>query len=260
MNAPERKPLGVQTVEGVLEEMDRSTATGNLASSLVKALAEIEGVAKDKINPHFKSKYADLASALDAVRPVFAKYELAVTQETSPSEDGVIVETVVLHATGEERRFGQLYLPANKRDAQGFGSALTYAKRYSVLTALGIPTEDDDGNAAVRTTANPSTGATPPEKRVEDGGDPTGPRLDGDMSNSALRGSIKTLIHNINGCASLQEFDELLELQEAADTIEQCKRRFPAWWETGAGCPAEFKPLKKILEETRKGLKDLENA
>ena len=121
-----------------------------LASALVKALAEIEGVTKDKVNPAFKSKYADLASALETVRPVFARYDLAVTQETEPSEDGVIVATVVLHASGEERRFGRLYLPANKRDAQGFGSALTYAKRYSLLTALGIPTEDDDGNAAVK--------------------------------------------------------------------------------------------------------------
>lgn len=125
-------------------------AETKLAAALVKALAEVEGVTKDKINPHFKSKYADLASALEAVRPVFAKHDLAVTQETSPSEEGVIVETVVLHASGEHRRFGQLFVPANKRDAQGFGSALTYARRYSLLTALGIPTEDDDGNAATR--------------------------------------------------------------------------------------------------------------
>jgi hypothetical protein len=120
-----------------------------LSAALVKALAEIDGVTKDKINPHFKSNYADLASALATVRPVFAKHDLAVTQETDPSEEGVIVETVVLHASGEDRRFGKLFVPANKRDAQGFGSALTYAKRYSLLTALGIPTEDDDGNAAV---------------------------------------------------------------------------------------------------------------
>lgn len=124
----------------------------NLSRAMALAFAEIEGATKDKVNPHFKSKYADLASALDAVRPVFAKHSLAVTQETAPSEDGVIVETVVLHSSGEDRRFGKLYVPANKRDAQGFGSALTYAKRYSLLTALGIPTEDDDGNAAVAST------------------------------------------------------------------------------------------------------------
>lgn len=121
-----------------------------LASALVKALSEIEGVTKDKSNPHFKSKYVDLSGVLDAVRPVFARHDLAVTQETALCENGVIVETVVLHSSGDERRFGQLHVPANKQDAQGFGSALTYAKRYSLMTAFGVPAEDDDGNAAVK--------------------------------------------------------------------------------------------------------------
>jgi hypothetical protein len=238
----------------VADEIAAMDATNtSLATALVRALSEIEGVTKDKVNPHFKSKYADLSSVLETVRPVFARYNMAVTQETAPSEDGVIVETVVLHMSGEERRFGKLYVPANKRDAQGAGSALTYARRYSLMTALGIPAEDDDGNAAVKATA-------PVQQRSEDGGNPTGERLPGDMSDSALRGCIKTLVHNLNGVSSLQEYEELLELEDAAKTIEQCRRRFPAWWETGAGCPAEFKPLKKILEETRKGLADLENA
>lgn len=126
--------------------------TPTLAKALVQALSEISGVAKGKTNPAFKSKYVDLSSVLDAIRPVFANHGLAVTQETSPSEDGVIVETVVLHFSGEERRFGKLYIPANKRDAQGAGSALTYARRYSLMTAFGVPAEDDDGNAAARFT------------------------------------------------------------------------------------------------------------
>jgi hypothetical protein len=88
--------------------------------------------------------------------------------------------------------------------------------------------------------------------------DPTTPRKEGDMSDTALRGSIKTLIHNIHGCGSLRDFEELLELAEAKETVEQCARRFPHWWETGEGLPAEFTPLKKIIEETRAGLKALE--
>jgi hypothetical protein len=245
------KPTTIPKVADELAAMDAINQMP-LSHALVKALAEIEGVTKDKVNPHFKSKYADLSSVLETVRPVFARYNMAVTQETAPSEDGVIVETVVLHTSGEERRFGKLYVPANKRDAQGAGSALTYARRYSLMTALGIPAEDDDGNAAVK-----SYRAAEP---TQDGGNPTGERQPGDMSDSALRGCIKTLVHNLNGVSSLQEYEELLELEDAAKTIEQCRRRFPAWWETGAGCPAEFKPLKKILEETRKGLADLENA
>jgi hypothetical protein len=75
----------------------------------------------------------------------------------------------------------------------------------------------------------------PPQ--TTDGGNPTAKEKDGDYSPSALRGAIKTLVRNINGCASARELDELLELEDAKDTIEQCQRRFPAWWETGEGCP-----------------------
>ena len=87
-----------------------------------------------------------------------------------------------------------------------------------------------------------------------------GKRLPTDMSDTQLRGCIKTLIHNINGVASVSELEELLAMQEAQDTCEQCERRFPAWWETGDGLPAEFKPLKKIIEETRNGLRELETV
>ena len=65
----------------------------------------------------------------------------------------------------------------------------------------------------------------------------------GDMSDSALRGCVKSLVHSLNGCGDLRDFDDLMELPETVATIEQCKRRFPNWWNTGAGMPAEFKPL-----------------
>lgn len=125
----------------------------NLSGALVKALAEIEGAAKDKVNPHFKSKYADIASVIEAIKPVLAKHNLGFTQHSQPSEAGVIVETVLHHAGGETLSMGSLYVPANKNDAQGFGSALTYARRYALMTAFGVPAEDDDGNAAAKATA-----------------------------------------------------------------------------------------------------------
>jgi hypothetical protein len=113
---------------------------------------------KDKINPHFKSKYADIGSVIDAIKPILAKHDLAFTQHPQPSEQGVIVETVLHHATGETLSMGTLYVPANKQDAQGFGSALTYARRYALMTAFGVPAEDDDGNAAASASARPTTG------------------------------------------------------------------------------------------------------
>jgi hypothetical protein len=243
------------SVEDALSELD--TVNSALAPALVKALSEIEGVTKDKVNPHFKSKYADLSSVLETIRPVFAKYGMAVTQETSPSEDGVIVETVVLHSSGEERRFGQLFVPANKRDAQGAGSALTYARRYSLVTAFGVPTEDDDGNAAVKSTARPSEGATRPVNGVDTLPNDLG-RGEGEMSSSALRASLRMLVHHINGSGSVTDLEDILDTEDAKEVIDNCQRRFPAWWETGEGMPAEFVPLKKLIEQTRHGLKQLE--
>ncbi len=125
--------------------------SAGLSASLVKALAEIGGATKDKINPAFKSKYADLGSVVDAIKPVLAKHGLAFTQSTEPSEGGVIVETLLWYeGTDAACSLGKLFVPANKQDAQGFGSALTYARRYSLMTAFGVPAEDDDGNAASR--------------------------------------------------------------------------------------------------------------
>src|SRR5205085_1888744 len=81
------------------------------------------------------------------------KHGLFFTQRSHPAENGVSVETVLHHEGGEEISLGTLFVPANKQDAQGFGSALTYARRYGLMTAFGVPAEDDDGNAAARSSA-----------------------------------------------------------------------------------------------------------
>jgi hypothetical protein len=129
----------------------QSKIAGNsLASAMALAFAEIEAATKSANNPHFKSKYADLSAIIEAVKPALINHGLFFTQHCHPSPDGVSVETVLGHASGEERSLGTLYVPANKKDAQGFGSALTYARRYALMTAFGVPAEDDDGNAAAR--------------------------------------------------------------------------------------------------------------
>lgn len=130
--------------------MTKAIPNSTLSLALVTALAEIGGATKDKVNPAFKSKYADIGSVIDAIKPVLARHDLAFTQSTEPSDAGVIVETILWHTDGEKQSLGKLFVPANKHDAQGFGSALTYARRYSLMTAFGVPAEDDDGNAAVR--------------------------------------------------------------------------------------------------------------
>jgi hypothetical protein len=121
-----------------------------LAKALVKAQAAMSHAAKDSKNPHFKSAYSSLASVIDAVRPHLSANGLAVVQKTHEAEGGVCVETVIIHESGQEMSCGKLFVPASKQDAQGMGSALSYAKRYSIQAAFCVASEDDDGNAAVK--------------------------------------------------------------------------------------------------------------
>ena len=130
-----------------------------LASAMALAFAEIEGATKTASNPHLKSKYADLGSVIDAIKPALIKHDLFFTQCPQPSNDGVTVKTWLHHAGGESMSLGELFVPANKNDAQGYGSALTYARRYALMTAFGVPAEDDDGNAAVKAGGGQSSSA-----------------------------------------------------------------------------------------------------
>lgn len=126
-----------------------ATAKANgLFAAMAKAFPEIEGATKDSNNPHFKSKYADLSSVVEAIKPALVKNGLFYVQMTHEQQGGVCVETIVCHESGEQMSFGKLFVPASKQDAQGFGSALTYARRYGLMTAFGVCPEDDDGNAA----------------------------------------------------------------------------------------------------------------
>lgn len=121
-----------------------------LAAAFIAAKRAFGPALKDKTNPAFRSKYADLGACLDAVEDALLINGIALIQETSLDDTGVTVETLFLHESGEERRCGKLHVPASKQDPQGYGSALTYARRYSLITACGIAPEDDDGNAASR--------------------------------------------------------------------------------------------------------------
>ena len=129
-----------------------------VAAALVKAQKEFGPALKSSTNPHFKSRYADLAACVEAVIDALNNNGIALTQRVAPCDDGVIVETVFIHESGEIINCGQLHVPASKQDAQGYGSALTYARRYSLMAACGIAPEDDDGNAA---TQRPSAPAQP---------------------------------------------------------------------------------------------------
>ena len=124
----------------------------NIATALVKAQKAFGPALKSSTNPHFKSRYADLSACVEAVIEGLNEAGIALIQRTSEDMNGVTVETVFIHESGEMLECGKLHVPASKQDPQGYGSALTYARRYSLMAACGIAPEDDDGNAATRKT------------------------------------------------------------------------------------------------------------
>ena len=134
------------------EQAEKSATIGALAKALAAAQGELEDAKKDAINPAFKgSKYATLASVRAALSKVLPRHDLAVVQGFEPSgDDGVCIVTTLMHSSGEWIR-SAIYMPVTKKDAQGFGSACTYGRRYSLAAIVGVASDDDDdGNAAVR--------------------------------------------------------------------------------------------------------------
>jgi hypothetical protein len=114
-----------------------------LFAALSKAQAEIKGAVKDSTNPHFKSRYADLESVIEAVKQPFFKFGLSFVQ----SVEGDALVTTICHASGGTIT-SRVPLIIGKNDMQGVGSAITYARRYGLAAAAGVSQTDDDGNAA----------------------------------------------------------------------------------------------------------------
>lgn len=130
-------------------------------AQFAKAQFEFDAPKKDKQNPHLKNMYADLRSCIEAVKGPLKDNGLFLHQKVSNEGTSVIVQTLVVNETGCSIDFGHVSVPVSKNDAQGYGSALTYARRYGVLS-IGLAPEDDDGNAAV----------APPPAKVNPGSAP----------------------------------------------------------------------------------------
>ena len=171
-----------------------------IAPAFIKAKKAFQPALKDKTNPAFRSKYADLGACLEAVEDALLDNGIALYQETSPDDTGVTIETILLHESGESIRSGKLHVPAAKQDPQGYGSALTYARRYSLMAACGIAPEDDDGNAAKAPHKPAQQPAKAPQQPVD------GPEPDAEIiAQFNAAGTVAALTKVMNGLANDQK-------------------------------------------------------
>jgi ABC-type phosphate transport system substrate-binding protein len=124
-----------------------SESKGELAKALARAQGQIGAALKTSTNPHFKSKFADLAEVWSVVRGPLSEAQIAVIQSPDCEGETMYLETMLAHASGEWIK-GRFLLKPTKPDMQGLGSAITYARRYSLAAMVGVIQEDDDGNEA----------------------------------------------------------------------------------------------------------------
>lgn len=125
----------------------KSESINELAAALSKAQGAFDHAKKDVANAFFKSKYADLASCIDAAKTALASNGLAVVQATDYDNDRLVLITTLMHSSGQwiDSKYP---IQPQKNDPQGMGSAMTYARRYAFCAITGIAADDDDGNAA----------------------------------------------------------------------------------------------------------------
>jgi hypothetical protein len=143
----------------------KSEAINELATALAKAQGEMTHAAKDRANPHFKSSYATLASVWEACRGPLSKHGLSVTQLASSEQGCAAITTILMHSSGQWVQ-SETRVPTTKNDAQGVGSAITYARRYALSAIVGIAPDDDDddGNGASQRPAPPRRDTPPPQQ------------------------------------------------------------------------------------------------
>ncbi len=202
--------------------MNTDKATPELFAALAKAQAEVENATKGSTNPHFKSKYADLAEVLNTVRPTFSKHGLSILQSTGFEGSLVSVETVIAHATGGFVSSVASCVPA-KSDAQGIGAATTYLRRYGLAAMTGVAQEDDDGQAASHAREPEPVSARKSSAQA---------KRDGDW---------EALEAEVEACETLDQLEALVITRQWQETVKRMPR---AWVE----------PLQEIVGRARKTL------
>jgi hypothetical protein len=171
--------------------------------ALVAAQKAMTKATKATNNPAFRTKYADLGAVQDACFPALHDNGFAVLQPVGTDERGEYVETILAHASGEKFS-SRIYLILNKRDMQGFGSAVTYARRYGLMALAGIAPEDDDGNGAAvkpdNVTRRPDK-VTPPVAQTETD----------NQRRQLTKAEGEAIVLGINGRHTAKELDDYMD-------------------------------------------------
>ena len=148
------KDLDLSTTHG--GQMHTSMSINELAASLAKAQGQMATAKKDKDNPFFKSKYADLAAIFDVIRGPLSANGLAIVQGIEDGAVGVIITTRLLHSSGQWVE-STMTLKPTKTDPQGVASAATYGRRIGLQALVGVAADvDDDGNEASKPSTKPA--------------------------------------------------------------------------------------------------------
>jgi hypothetical protein len=209
--------------------MAQSDSIAALAAALCEAQFAMEGAKKDSVNPHFKSKYADLTSVWEACRTPLHANGLAVVQAPEPCEIGIQLRTMLMHKSGEWID-SVLIIPAAQQSPQGYGSAMSYARRYALAAMLGVVSEDDDAEAAT----TPYRNAASNHQTNGTGAGYSAPAANGNTPGKASEKQIKALfaIWKANGYeGDVKEWIAKeygcgindLSIKQASDAIEQLK-------------------------------------
>jgi preprotein translocase subunit SecD len=154
--------------------MRKSESIGKISEALAKAQGQMKPAAFDATNPHFRSKYASLTSIMEACREALSQNNIAVIQSPSFEEGRLIITTLLTHSSGEWIE-DSLSINAGKDTAQALGSAITYAKRYSLSSMVGIVSDEDDDAEATKPN-NSSQKSKTVLKPVPSGQTPSAPK------------------------------------------------------------------------------------
>lgn len=213
------------------------------------AQAEMVNATFNRVNPHFKSKYADLSAVREATMPALTKHGLAILQMPTLKDGRLVLVSRLIHKSGQVLAECEYPLTTDGKPQQ-VGSEITYARRYTWAALCGIASdEDDDANIAQ---AAPQKSPDAAAHVKKENGKYAG--LTGPDTKTALLAKLKSITHDLEGMSDLDELEGFLS--DNNSPIEQVQKDFPGWWDKEKSSANDFEGLKQRIERTRKRLVD----